>query len=439
MGLEISTIRQVLKEQRLSQPCYPLTRYTRLDKDKWPVNEDGLVIDFQILPRKFERGVDDGSWYWWCDAQFVRFSDDQLFATTSAFLPRAGLWTAVPNSYNGRIQVIKLRDPENTKTSMLSRTNSTVFPKVQPHPLGEVFAYCGTGEVVVMTKDGDPIYSRSRDISNAVHKYCAIAHNGVSVACLKRGMGVYFLETYILDSALTSDDSLRCHQVCPGFVPPRLASDFVTCKFSPDAKYIAVSSMEGHLFVVTKFKLEKHCIICPKLTDESLSAAEAFDFNPRTPHECLAVGTRDKNLRLLNMDTEEVNMVADIGETIDCVRFSRDGIHLAVGMRTFDISIYSSEDLNLLKHIRMSELCQNEMSRRVGGSPAVLNLSFSQDGGHLASCTCDGHVRVWRMPRLLSLMELSRNSVLQNTPICKVNHLKILPEKLRNFLLYKYF
>ena len=327
----------------------------------------------------------------------------------------------------------------HSECSVLSRTSSTVFPKVQPHPLGELVTYCGTGEVVVMTKQGDPIYSRSRDITNAVHVSCAIANNGVSLACLKRGMGVYFLETHLLDSVMTGDNALRCHLVCPGFVPPRFASDSVACKFSPDSKFIAVSSAAGYLFVVNKLKLERYRIICPDLTEVGLSSAEAFDFNPRIPHECLAVGTRDNNLRLLNIDTEEVNLVEDVDEAIDCVRYSRDGVLLAVGMRNFDIIVYNSDDLSVLHRIRMSELCQGEMSRRVTGYPAILNLSFTQDGGHLASCSCEGHVRIWRMPRLHTLMELSRNSILRNTPICRVQQLKILPEKLRNFLLYKYF
>ena len=299
--------------------------------------------------------------------------------------------------------------------------------------------YCGTGEVVAMTSEGDPIYSRSRDLSNAVHVYCAIAPNGVSLACLKRGMGVYFLEACLLDTQLIVDGAIRCHHVCPGFVPPRHASDFVTCKFSPDSKFIAVSSMAGHLFVVQKFKLEKYCIIYPEFVEEPLSSAEAFDFNPRIPHECLIIGTRDNKLRLLNMKTEEVCLVVDTDQTIDCVRYSQDGLFLAVGMRNFDISVFNSEDLSIFHHIRMSELCHGETSRVRTGYPAVLNLSFSQDGDHLASCSCEGHLRVWRMPKIQSLMELCRNTVLKNTVIRDVHQLKVLPEKLRHFLLYKYF
>ncbi|RUS80739.1 hypothetical protein EGW08_011503 [Elysia chlorotica] len=441
MGGDLSTltIKNILKQQHLSKPCYPITYYTHLDKDKWSSNENGLIVDLHILPDKLMRGVDDGTWFWWCDAQFVRFRDDQLFATTAAFRPRNGLWTAVPNTLNGRVQVLNLHDPENIDCSILHRTSSTVFPKVHPHPLGELVTYCGTGEVVVMTKQGDPIYSRSRDITNAVHVSCAIANNGVSLACLKRGMGVYFLESYLLDFAMTCESSLRCHQVCPGFIPTTFASGLVACKFSPDSKFIAVSSVSGYLFIVKKFKLEKYRIISTTQTESVLSSSEAFDFNPRTPHECIAFGSRDKYLQLLNIDTEEVSLVVEVDEAIDCVRYSRDGLFLAVGMRNFDISIYNSEDLNVMHKIRMSELCQEEIPRTAPGYPVVLNLSFTQDGGHLASSSCEGHVRVWRMPRLHTLMELSRNRILRSTPIHQVHQLTILPEKLRNFLLYKYF
>ncbi|GFN76945.1 WD repeat and socs box-containing protein 1-like [Plakobranchus ocellatus] len=440
MGIQISTIRSILEKQSSSQPCYPLTPYSYLDRDVWSVDRYGLLTDLQILPEKLMRGQDDGVWFWWCDAQFLPFRDDHLFATTSCFMPRRdATWYPVPNAFNGRIQLIDVHGPDNIKCQVFSRTSSTVFPKVQPHPLGQLVAYCGTGDVVVMATDGDPVYSRSRDLTNAVHVYCAVGRNGVSLACLKRGMGVYFLETWSLHLQILPDKSIRCSQVCPNFIPLRGTSEFVACKFSPDSQFIAVSGSVGHLFVVRKPSLEKHCILWPGVLSEGLSHAESFDFNPRFPHEWLAMGTRDNRLQLFNIDTQQFGEVAEVKDKVDCLRYSPDGLLLAVALRNFDISVLNAQDLNHFHFIPMSELCVGEVSRTQPGYASVLNLSFTQDGSHLASSSCDGHLRIWRVPRLFSLQELCRNCILSHTAICRIQQLKMVPDKIRNFLLYKYF
>lgn len=323
--------------------------------------------------------------------------------------------------------------------SIFGRTSSSVFPKMNPHPLGEMVAYCGTGEVVVLSMNGDPVYSCSRDLTNAVHVSCAIGNNGVSFACLKRGMGVFFLESYALHSSLFCNDAVRCHKICPEFVPSKNIPDSVACRFSPDCRFIAVSSSRGHLFIVRRFKLEKLCIVCPDMFELSLSAAQAFDFYPCSPNQILTLGTLDHGIYTVNIETSEILIWVETEELIDCVIYTHDGLLLAVGFHNFNICIYNSDNLSIMHNIQMSSLCQDHIQRIQAHAPSVLNLSFSQNGEHLLSSSCDGHLRLWRIPRMLSLREICRDKILTCLRVRDVKMLINIPEKVKNFLLYKYF
>ncbi|XP_059161202.1 uncharacterized protein LOC131944546 [Physella acuta] len=433
-------IKEILSIQSLSDCCYPVSPYIPFPKDIWPAGDDGLVSGFHILPEKLRRGVDDGTWFWWCDAEFVPFKDNTLYATSSAYHPRPGqTWTPVPNAMNGRVLQYNLLAPDDVQCTIFSRTNSTVLPNVVPHPLGEMVAYCGTGEAVVMANNGDPVYTRSRDLANAVHVYCSVANNGISLACLKRGTLDFFLELYELDSGIQTNASMRCRQICQGFIPSRNRTDNVACKFSPNSRLLAVSGSQGILFTVRATTLAKYLTICPDLLDENLSSPLAFDFNPQFAFEVLTVATKNRFVHTLNISTAEVLSSFETDEDVDCLNYSRDGQLIAVGFHNFDIVVYDSENQNVFHSIDMSVLCQEQTQRIQRGYPTILHLSFSQNGEHLASTTCDGQLRLWRIPRVFSLQELCRDAILASTPIRKIQRLQNIPQKMINLLLYKYF
>ncbi|XP_005093056.1 uncharacterized protein LOC101858607 [Aplysia californica] len=438
MGIRPSNLRQMLGDQPSKERCYPVTSYLPFNKNLWPAGAHGLLTDFHVLPEKLHRAVDDSSWFWWCDAQFVPFNDGHLFATASAFQPRAmHHWISQPRIPNGRVLLYNIENPDRLRCEIFSRTSCSVFPKMQPHPLGQLICYCGTGEVAVLASDADPVYSRSRDLTNAVHVYCAVSSNGIFLACLKRGMGVFFLETHILDVSLIGADSVRCHNLCPGFLPSKTRADNVACKFSPDWNLIAVSGAGGYLFMVGRRKMDLAINVCPDLVDDALSAAQAFDFNPCFDCEIITIGTASKKIQIVDIEKEEILLSVDTEEHIDCITYSTDGTILAVGFHNFDIHILESDELTCVHSIPMSELCQDQTQRVYPYYPAVHNLSFSQNAEHLVSTSCDGHLRLWRIPRQFSLQELCRDRILSCVPIRKVKRLN-LPQKIKNFLVYKY-
>ena len=323
--------------------------------------------------------------------------------------------------------------------NIFSRTNSTVFPKMAPHPLGQLVAYCGTGEVAVIAADGDPLYSKSRDMTNAVHVYCALSSNGVYMACLKRGMGVFFLETYQLDTNwLMVNDSLRLHNLVPGFKPSRVRADHVVCKFSLDWKSIAVSGASGYLFLVDRRKMDLNCCICPDLVEDALSSAQAFDFDPFfTNKTVVTLATEGKKIVSLMTASEEILAETETQELVDVIVYSTDGKTLAVGFHNFDIHILERDDLTCVHAIPMSELCQGQTQRVFPYYPAVTSLSLSQNGEHLVSTSCDGRLRLWKIPKLFTLQELCRDCLLSSIPVRKVKKLQ-LPRKIKKFLLYEH-
>ena len=115
--------------------------------------------------------------------------------------------------------------------------------------------------------------------------------------------------------------------------------------------------------------------------------------------------------------------------------YSPDGKTLAVGYHNFDICILDRDELDIIHKIPMSEMCKEQYQRVYAYYPAVTSLSFSQNGEHLVSTSCDGRLRLWRIPKLFSLQELARDAFLTSIPIRQVKKLK-LPKKIKNFLLY---
>lgn len=57
MGLDLSTVKQVLSVQSVSEGCLPLTPYVTFPKEQWPCDDKGLVTDFHVLPDKLSKSI----------------------------------------------------------------------------------------------------------------------------------------------------------------------------------------------------------------------------------------------------------------------------------------------------------------------------------------------------------------------------------------------
>jgi WD40 repeat protein len=125
----------------------------------------------------------------------------------------------------------------------------------------------------------------------------------------------------------------------------------------------------------------------------------------------------------------------DTGETIDCVQYSQDGTLLAVSFRNFTVKIYNTDDLSPMRDFDLTLLCGSRVEQFQNVSlPTLHRLSFSYDGRYLATSACDGYVRIWTVPKMLSLQEWCRKGILQYVPLSKVTSCNF-PQKIKSFLL----
>ena len=323
-------------------------------------------------------------------------------------------------------------------------TECPVFPKIQPHPLGVAFTYAGLAKVRVDSLTSEVLYSRPRDMDNRSQRFCAVSPNGGFLAVLSRSSFTFFVEIFRLDCVFVSlQPALPCHKLCPGFVATVYHNDHVECKWSPDGSYVAVSSSQGQLFLLNKSTGKNDVTIFPDLVTGQISTAGSFDFDPRVQHSVMAVGSCDGVLSIVQLDTSvqsgAVVQEMDTGGTIDCVQYNQDGSNVAASFRTFEVRLYNTQDLSTHHVIDMSELCPRHVSvYQDQAYPTVNRLSFSYDGRHLATSSCDGCVRVWAVPRLLTLQQWCRKRILQHIPITLIRKTD-LPQKLKRFLLSEVF
>ena len=101
----------------------------------------------------------------------------------------------------------------------------------------------------------------------------------------------------------------------------------------------------------------------------------------------LVIATNDGALVVRSMSAPEtdVKLITDSSEWIECMAFSPDGAHLAVGSHDDKIRLYDTSDWSL------KGVC-------TGHSSYILALDWSQDGTYLRTNSGDYELLFWKMP-----------------------------------------
>lgn len=277
---------------------------------------------------------------------------------------------------------------------------------------------------------------------------CPFSHDGSVVACIRVVGGALHLSITNARNAKTLC-SEKVSKVCPGF-----RGVVVDCAFSPNGRYLAVTSSHGHVYFLTSARLalmnslENSKILAPyKVPDLVDSNLEDFitqsvcKFDPRFPFQEFATCVMYAGVvKTWNMSTNDIKDT-DIQnkhtlmfkKLLNVVRYSPDGTILAVGSNDGTISCVNTEDGTISFVLDASQ--QPPEFHSEGG---VFHLAFTQSGEELAGSYSDGYIRIWQLPMIFDLKLLCRQVINACVPPSKIQRLP-LPSRLKDFLLHKHF
>ncbi|XP_041360028.1 uncharacterized protein LOC121376265 [Gigantopelta aegis] len=434
-------MRSLLQGQRYNERCYPSIPYKPYPASSaHQISDDGLVLRFRAIPEKLVGCDLPSETYWWVDAQFLPYNDSQMIVTSTAYIPRANFpWLPVNDIPAGRILLYTITlSPIGCENFV--RTTTRSYPKVQPHPRGDLVGYIQSGDAHILNLDNETVYSQPKDLMTGPYRFMAIAPNGIHLAMICRGQGFYYLKVAQMDVFFRKVQQVSCHKLCPGFVACRTFTDHVECRWSPDSQYLGVSSSLGRMFVVNaSSSFSDVTVVCRDLIEDEISNAGCFAFDPRFDHQVVAVGGRcSYQVHIVDVETQSV-LFCIPGESeedpVDCVEYTSSGSLLAVAFHDLVIRIYSTTDGSEIHTVDMKDSCRDLAARLPSLQfPAVQRLSFSLSGTLLTTSMCDGFVSVWNIPTNFSLRYFCKLKILTMLPVRCIKKLN-LPTTVKNFLL----
>lgn len=440
MGLSIGVHYKTVKDsERGAIPivkCVPETKYRcfprRLKKETFSLllETDAFhVKDF--LNRPLPAGL-----FWWTDAQFVPNDDTSLFITAGAFEPRTNhAWIQHSKVPNGRIIKLEL-DRERLGGEIFSYTKMTNLPKLHMHPSGKYIGYIAPESVKIETIKHEEVFNKHKDLRMCNYKYIAFAPNGKYMAIIQSCSKQFELVVCMVDKGFTfHDKAVDLSKMFPSFRGYHY-NEHLECKWSPDSEYIVICTSVHFMFV-----LDKDLNLVVNIVEEILPAglfpswASTFDFNPLSCHEMLAVGTNDRSLYFVNLQTKKI--IQETGElcsdALDCVQYHPFGRYVAVATRNYSIYLVEPCDGAVLHHLDMHRDSE-DLRQRFASVPNFIRLSFSTSGEQLITALCDGKIRVYQMPIYLNLFDLCKWAILSHVPQTNLSELPLPKEILSKLL-----
>jgi hypothetical protein len=277
-------------------------------------------------------------------------------------------------------------------------------------------------------------------------KSLAVSPNGSYVAVVAKCSIHVQLSTYIRDGHfLTNHCKIQCHNVCQGFQATRTYTDYIECRFSADSSLIAVGSSIGMLMVVKRADLSHHCNVIPdmySISEKKLCNERCFDFNPRYRNRYIAFATTANEVVIADLDAAQTHLQLQVETSvsqqleIDSLKFSPDGLQVAVATSDSRIQLFAFDDGSLQFTLDASKIRPEDSVQLLtnGQRPKTIRMSFSNVGEHLTVSSTDGCVRVWQLPPEMQLLQLCRLAVLRYVKARDIPKLP-LPRKMLQFLL----
>lgn len=318
----------------------------------------------------------------------------------------------------------------------MNDTRTANYPKIQMHPSGKYFLYISRECITIETTAHVEVFNKHKDLRNCNYRFCSFAPNGKYLAILLSSSRHFEMIISMLNTGFTFNDiDVDLTRMIPEF-RCNTYSEHIECKWTPDSEFIVVCSSTNHMFVLNR-KLEFVVDITESILLEEVfpSWSGTFDFDPRSCHQVMAVGTNNRCLYFINIDDKRVLAKTDTlsKDAIDCVLYHPHGNTVAVATRDFSIYIIDSLEAQVKFQIDMKFHIVN-LTHYHNNFPAVIRLSYSSTGEQIASATCDGFVRVWQLPGTISLFKLCRQTILKHV-VFKELHKLPLPSQIVTKLL----
>lgn len=312
------------------------------------------------------------------------------------------------------------------------------LPKLHMHPSGDYIGYISPDSIKIETIEHIDVFNKYKDLRMCNYRFIAFAPNGKLMAVLMSCSKQLELLVAMIDKGFAFHDRVvDLSKLLPGF---RILhyNEHVECKWSPDSQFIAVCSSINFMFILNKDLQLVLNIVSDVLPDEVFpSWASTFDFNPCSCHELLSVGTNDRSVYFLNIESKEILQQTDVltRDAIDCLQYHPFGKYVVMGTRNFSIFLLDPCDGDVLHHFDMHSECPN-LKQMVYSVPNLIRLSFSTSGNQLATSSSDGKIRVYQMPLYLSLFDLCKWAIFSQVPCTKLKDLPLPSQIVTRLLAY---
>ena len=277
---------------------------------------------------------------------------------------------------------------------------------------------------------------------NTIYIYDFIKHRFAILAWNTRK--TFELIVYNVRSVTSPLFRIDCSKVNPHFVGSFGCPERVECQWSSDSSCIAIGIHPHGDLIIFSVQLQKFVrnIFPDVVSVGCLSRETTFDFYPFSILETIiALGSNDRFLYTINANTGHIlnQTEASISEyPIDCLKWSPVGDRICVALRNYDVHLYDAATCSLVHKFNINDhYTENGLQLNTdftGPNPSVTMMNFSFSGEQLATCTNNGEVQIWRLPKVMNLQNMCRLSIQKCVPYSLMKNLP-LPSKLIDNLL----
>ena len=264
----------------------------------------------------------------------------------------------------------------------------------------------------------------------AVYSPCGnklVTLNRVSLS-IYRGENVHELSMWGISSSAKMKClwNASCEVICP-----QLTGSISSCRFSSDSEIIGLASNHGFCMFVWANSGEMFSLVSP--TDNHAHSACDFDFDPTTP-ALVAIVWRYGPVKLLELQQNGAFLVhmysgKDDQPFSNCIKYSLDGILIAVGTMTGQIHLINAKTGCCMEYLDIGCDIANPANL------VVFSVSFARSCQELIAAYSDGYIRIWQLPRILNLQHICRLAILNGTIMSKIGELP-LPRHIKSYLLF---